>query len=354
MKRSIVIPLIMFAFILSIFYISPPQPPSDSYYTLLVSETLLTKGRLWLDDCFKQPLNPGRYPGINETGYPYQVEIKRGHIYNSYPLGNAFLCVPIAAVAKMMGYSFHFKNGVYHAANEERVQQIAASFLMAFLCLVWYRTANRFLPDSWSVGIAIVMTLGTSVWSTLSRALWMDTWGILIQSLVIDRFVAVRISGARFRPLLVATLCSWSFMIKPTYCIFIVVISIYILMVHRVHFLSFASTGVFWLGVFIGSSLWNNGQILPSENTNATFLFRWQNIPEGFAGILISPARGLFVYSPMLLVAGYLLIKYWKKLPLHDLTKTALLFSALHVFLVSSYALWWAGFSYGPRYMAPL
>jgi len=96
------------------------------------------------------------------------------------------------------------------------------------------------------------------------------------------------------------------------------------------------------------------GEPFPSYVGGAGHLFHWRNIPEGLAGVLVSPARGLFIFSPMLLIAGYLLVRYWQTIPLRTLAKAALWSSALYVLLISSFSLWWAGICFGPRYMAPL
>jgi len=71
---------------------------------------------------------------------------------------------------------------------------------------------------------------------------------------------------------------------------------------------------------------------------------------KAFAGLLTSPNRGLFIYSPILAL-GYLraiftIAKPQKSTPLElGLAATTLSF----LLLLSSFPMWWGGWSYGPR-----
>ncbi len=74
----------------------------------------------------------------------------------------------------------------------------------------------------------------------------------------------------------------------------------------------------------------------------------------GIAGNLVSPGRGIFVFSPFLLVllAGY--IVYWKDLWRRPMVWLCLVWCGLHVLLVARAASWWGGWSFGPRLLTDL
>ena len=80
--------------------------------------------------------------------------------------------------------------------------------------------------------------------------------------------------------------------------------------------------------------------------TDALFQFHI----EGFAGLLISPSRGLMVFSPvaLLAVAGLrqLAATGWRS----PWRWCALALMAQYA-LYGSYAVWWGGHTYGPRYL---
>lgn len=70
----------------------------------------------------------------------------------------------------------------------------------------------------------------------------------------------------------------------------------------------------------------------------------------GAAGLLVSPSRGLLVFSPVVLVAVAGLRPSLRALPGHGLGWMYLGYTVLGVGY-SSYAVWWGGHSYGPRYL---
>jgi hypothetical protein len=75
---------------------------------------------------------------------------------------------------------------------------------------------------------------------------------------------------------------------------------------------------------------------------------------EAIWGIIFSPFRGLFVLSPLLLLAvpGFIL---WYRSGEHRSEFWVALTSVLAMFLFnSSSIMWWGGFSVGPRYLLPM
>lgn len=73
---------------------------------------------------------------------------------------------------------------------------------------------------------------------------------------------------------------------------------------------------------------------------------------EGLAGLLLSPGRGLFIYSPIFLLSLVGLAVAWISGPL--LFKYMSIGPVLAVLLYSRWSLWWGGWSYGPRLLAEL
>jgi hypothetical protein len=70
----------------------------------------------------------------------------------------------------------------------------------------------------------------------------------------------------------------------------------------------------------------------------------------GAAGTLLSPSRGLFVYCPWIGLAVIALPFYWRRIVRH--TGVALLVASLlpSALVLSAYATWWGGHSFGPRF----
>ena len=75
---------------------------------------------------------------------------------------------------------------------------------------------------------------------------------------------------------------------------------------------------------------------------------------EAMVGNLISPGRGLFIFSPILLFSFYGIYKSLKK----PRTILLYLFMGITIFIhwiaISKFPHWWAGHSYGPRFFADM
>src|SRR5438876_970106 len=125
-----------------------------------------------------------------------------------------------------------------------------AAFIFC-LTLILFLTARLILPPGWSVLVALGGALGTQVYSTASRALWSETWGIFLLGLVVLLLVAYETGRHRFHPVLLASLLSWSYFVRPTFVLAILAITFYVLIFHRRFFLSYALTGAAWFSGFI-------------------------------------------------------------------------------------------------------
>lgn len=72
---------------------------------------------------------------------------------------------------------------------------------------------------------------------------------------------------------------------------------------------------------------------------------------EGLAGFLFSPAKGLFLFSPILIFFPVAIFKTWRSgLQAH----VAAIGIVLHFLFWSSYADWWGGWGFGARYLAEI
>src|SRR5262249_46940473 len=76
---------------------------------------------------------------------------------------------------------------------------------------------------------------------------------------------------------------------------------------------------------------------------------------EALAGLLVSPNRGLFVFSPIFVISivGFLLLAVRRRLTALHLSLAASI-AATWVVLAKANFLWWGGHSYGPRFFADL
>jgi hypothetical protein len=319
---------------------------------MLVSQSLLEHGSFALDHYAIPRLNPSQQKGYVSNGSIYQIELIDGHLYYFFPPGSSVLSVPYVALMKVVGLSAANADGTLNENGERRIQRSFAALLMAGLTALFFYTSRLLLSLGWSVLIAFGGALGTQIWSTASRALWSDTWGIFLLGFVIWMLVAQETGKYRIRPVLLASLLAWTYFIRPTYCIPIIAITVYVFAFYRPQLAWYIAAGGAWFAGFVFYSWYHFGQLLP--NYYFANRLRFDSFGVALAGNLISPSRGLLVFVPVLIFVAYLLLRYAKELPFIRLVMLCLIIIAAHLIIISGFSPWWGGHCYGPRYTTGL
>lgn len=348
-RRTWFPPAAVFALAFGIFLASPVLQLSDSYYSMLLSESLLRRGSFALDDYFAGPLDSGRYPGLEGRELPYHVEVAHDHLYYAFPPGSSILSVPFVAVANLVGVSAVASDGGFHKHGERRIQKVLAALLMAAFAALLYALARQLLSVRWSLVVSLVAAFGSPVWSTASRALWSHTWALVLVGVVVYRLLKHATDRTALAPALLATLLAWATFTRPTSAISLGVVGAYLMLHERRSGLRFGIALGLWLGLFVAYSWHHFGTVLPAYfqprrlGSDTFFLAAAAN--------LVSPARGLLVFVPQLLVVAYLLARYRAYVRQGALVALCLTAIVLHWLVVSSFPHWWGGYAYGPRLM---
>lgn len=351
-KSNLVIGATIFAVTFFLFSVSRVQQLADSKYSLLLSESLLHHGSFTLNHYKIDGTIPIPKVGFVPVGSIYQLEKVNDDIYYYFPPGSSMLSIPYVALMNALGISASNPDGTHNPVDEIRLQTGLAALLMAALATLFFYTGRLLLSSGWSALIALSGALGTQIWSTATRALWSDTWGVFLLGFVIIMLVAQEAGRRAIRPVLLASLLSWMYFVRPTSAVPIATITIYLFIFYRQLFLKYAVTGAFWLAAFIAYSWSHFNQILPDyyQANRLPFVTFW----EAIAGNLISPSRGLLIFVPVLFFVFYLLIRYWREIALPRLAILSLINIAGHLIITSGFWPWWGGFSYGPRYTTGL
>ena len=342
----------LFAATFAIFLASHVRQVADSNYSMLLSHNLLAHGSVLLDDY----VIPG-FDRTQPTGYgsanPLPLEVVNGHVYYWYPPGSSVLSLPYVALMNAIGLSPVTADRTFNYEGEKVIQTRLAALLMAGLTVTVFFTARLLLPLGWSAVIALSTALGTQVWSTASRGLWSDTWGIFLLGLVVRMLLAQETGRSRLRPVLLASLLSWTYFVRPTFSVPILWVTLCLLICHRSLLVPYAATGAAWCAGFVGYAWHHFGHVLPSYYLLATWL-NVDSLRRGLLVNLISPSRGLLVFVPIIAFVAYLLIRYARDLPARGLVVLSVGIVVTHLFAVSGFPIWWAGYCYGARFSTGL
>lgn len=321
------------------YFQSPVRQYGDSDYCLLLSESLLSHRHFALDAYFS-----GRQ-------LPYQIKRVRGHLYYVFPPGSSILSVPAVVIGRWFGDRPVDSDGVYDAHGDRYLQRRLAAVLCALIVVVLYKASRHCLHVGASLLIAIGAGFGTSLWSTASRALWSHAWLVLVLSLAVLELVRAESTAEKraLRAVWLGSLLGIAFWIRPTAAVPILVVSIWMIVRHRDRALRYlaplATSGL----LFLVHSEWLYRRILPPYYAPKRAASR--HLLEALAGNLISPSRGLLVFTPVVLFLAWALIRYRESVRRPGLVVLAVSIIGLHWLVVSTFPQWWAGQCYGPRLM---
>ncbi|HEV8144867.1 MAG TPA: hypothetical protein VGP79_00725 [Bryobacteraceae bacterium] len=335
--------------------ISPVGTSNDSRWSVFIALNLWRHQHVYLDD-FDAQMRAWDY---------YALERIDGHWYSIYPLGGPVLSAPLilAQVAILRPLQpflarFHFTHpvmdGFIHAQPEPGYalfEKEAAAFVVGLATALTYLIARGYLVERRAILLAFLFGLGTSVFSIAARALWQHTWSILLLTLII-----YLLERARQFP----SLAAWaglpvaiSYTVRPTNALFVVVFTLYVAFRHRRQLPAYLLAAAPIAAVFfIGNWSIYHKLFSAYQTSMAVSMPGFSRALEGLACNMISPARGLLVFTPVFLFSIVSLAKRSWTSPLAPW----LAFLALaHFLLVAIFSTaWWAGHTYGPRYLTDI
>jgi hypothetical protein len=202
-----------------------------------------------------------------------------------------------------------------------------------------------------ALATTFIFSLCTSMWSVATRALWQH--GPLVFMLV-TAMLLIQLASKRRSLIQYASLpLAMAYIIRPTASIPIVVITSYVLIYYRACFVRYALWAMLIAVPFIAFNLEIYGKILSHYYSGLSYAGS-SSFAEASVGNLISPSRGLFVYSPVLLFSliGFALaIREKVQRPLQFAYGIIVVAMFIAISLIPA---WWAGHSFGPRYMTDL
>lgn len=310
---------------------------SDPRVTLLTAQALLETGRPILD-----PFLP---PDViaQEITAPWSIWKFRGAMYPFYPPGTALLALPAVAAARAIGLD------MAKTRDDARLQILLAAALVAAIFLVLERMARLVLPDGAAFWVSLVFVLGTSVTSTIGTALWGHGPVVLLGALAMWQLIAADTEGRDPNGVVLGLVLGASFWCRPTAAVPAVLVFGLLLLRARREALRFLVAGGCVAAALVAVSIAELGMPLPTYYLLST----WPANPTplvGLLGVLISPGRGLLVFSPFLVVG----LAGWasRRLRREPLFLLASAWAGLQAVMVARNHDWWGGWCYGPRLLS--
>ncbi|MCB8959389.1 MAG: hypothetical protein H6651_03690 [Ardenticatenales bacterium] len=337
--------LLLLAAALAIFWLSFRAPVSkansDPRLSLLVSLAIIEQGSVRLD-----AYEFSSQPPLSDPDNARVLVRRDGHIYYAFPLGTSLAAVPPVWLARLSGRDLTI------VAEQNRIQNGLAAISTALIFWLIYQLGRNYLPWQQSYGLALLLTLGSMVASTLATALW--SHHLTAAAMLLALLLLTGQEERRWRlpawpvGLSLGGLLFIAYLARPAAVVFIVLLLGYLLWRQRALFWPALIMAGALFGLFL---LWSQHEF----GTPFPFYYRPERLAAGSGtgllaalyGQLLSPSRGLFVFVP------YLLLLPWGtgRLPVHQRPWLWLVLAwGLGQLLLNQLAApWWGGWSYGPR-----
>jgi hypothetical protein len=343
----------------------------DSRWTVFIAMSLWQHGDTNLDEYSRQIRESDFYAvecvspdGHARHGGPEACD---GHWYNSYPIGGPILTAPLVLAAVGVIKLLHplldrfhtsqpviegFLRGDYDLAHP-LIEMEVASLLLAFATVVIYFTARRFLPEKRALILALLYALATPAYSIGGRAIWQHSPSMLLLAIII-----LMLLEAEEKPWLagwVGLPVALSYTVRPTDSLFVIVFTAYVAVRFRPYLLRYLLVALPVAVMLVSYNYSIYHRVLApyyQSHLDGFYPRNWRLFGEGLAGNLVSPSRGLLVYTPVFLFSFLSMARGLWETPLKKWLGGLTL---AHWIAVSSYiACWWAGYCYGPRFFSDL
>lgn len=336
-------------FIVSVtaYLLSPVTTSTDSAWTFHVAASILREGNFNLDE----------YRQIIDLKLDYRMRVVDGHIYSYYPVATPLLVTPVVWIVNEL-YPLSHPTDFYrylaeHAPDERtaRLEKLVASGIVALSAAVMFLIARTRLSIVGSTAIALSFSLATSMWSTASRALWQHGPSALFLALALYLTLSSRGRGPSL--LLSGVVLGFSYLIRPTNSLSVAFFGIYFLLNQRKQlWLYVVGLATVLLPYVIGNWLVYGNLFPPYSYQLFERLASPAMMGEALAGTLISPSRGLIIFTPLFLFACYGIYLAARKglLSFRSIELYLASIVLMHWIVTSMFEDWGGAWSIGPRY----
>jgi hypothetical protein len=284
------------------------------------------------------------FPFLYARGTPYYLQLVNGRYISDYPVVSALVALPFYLPSALGRVN---PRSLLIAALEK----LSAATIVALSAVVLYFALLHLTNQRMALLSTVVYALGTSSLSVSSQALWQHgpsqlALSVALYGLVRGRACPLWIACAGFS-------LSFAVIARPPDLLIAVPLGTYVLLYYPRQAWGFLLCGLppvllqLWYNTtYFDNPLRTQFPLLGSELWHSPF---W----EGFTGILLSPGRGLLVYSPIFLLSLLGIVLAWRR-HAEPLLQYLSVGVVLTILLYSKWWMWWGGHSYGPRLLADL
>ena len=305
--------------------VARPEPlDSEAYFFRACGESTAT-----------EPPKTTRSPGGPPAPGP------KDRVCSIFPPGVAFLAFPFFLPFVLAG------SDPLNLGLLVRVGHVAAATIEVIATLLLWSLMRRFVSPRWALALVLLYFLGTSVRTIASQALWQHAGVHLTVAFALWLVLSPR-PFALWREFAAGAALGYGTVVRQTTGLLVPFLPAARIRATVLAFIG-AAIGVTPLLVYNALAFGN-----PLEQGYGTKPFDTSPL-IGLYGLLVSPSRGLFVYEPYMIFAFATIVLLKPGRDFLELRLLSLVYAwAATAILYSTYAEWWGGRVFGPRFLDDL
>jgi len=338
------ISLIIFSLVFTIHFNSKVVTSSDSRWVVPTAFSIIKEHNTNLDE-YHNLINSYQY---------YAIDSVNGHLYSKFPMGTTLIATPFVYIidklcTKVVGMDIY---GIEKTYPLQGIELLIASIIVAITVIFIFRISNMILKNNFqSILITLIFGFCTAAWSTASRALWQH--GPSMLTLTITLYLLLKAKEKPRSAIWAALPLAFSYVIRPTDFIPVLFLSLFVFTNYRKYFIRFVFVALLVAIPFFIYNFNLYGALLTPY-----YMGQYQGHSSNYLlsvfGNLFSPARGLFIFSPILLFSILGMGFKIKNGSFKSLDFFLVLIIISHLLFFSLMRVWWAGWSFGPRYFTDI
>lgn len=346
-------------FVVALVYLASPNVEnSDSWQYFPTAVAVVHQGTVHLD----------AFQGTPAERHYGWTRLPDGHAVDYFPWAGGLFLVPTVLLidgAHAIGVG-PGATALVRTDRTDKSQRVTAALFTALAVVlvalvVWERVIGDHRRRLVTTGIvAAGFAFGTAAWSTASRSMWSQTPTIVLLSgalLLVQRLARTERANPAAAAALGA-LCAAAVAVRPTSAVLVGVLFVwtFAVLAHRGReWIPLLAGGAVVGGAWLVGNVAAYGSVLPAY-TDSSRLGLSHTTAEALAANLVSPARGLLVFSPIVVLGVVGLFGRVRagvvRGDLVTLDRWLMVGVVGHLLVVSSLkTTWWAGHTFGPRFM---
>jgi hypothetical protein len=321
-----------------------PNYPNDTIGTRALPYSILETHTPYLDGTYQSYMINGHTSWYENYAFRF-VNVEGDHYASLFPIVTPVLITPL--------YLIPFLFNIPDTELLQLVMSHIASALIAALSVVFIYLACRYISGRpIALLSALVFAFATSTWSISSQSLYAHGMSELLLAVMI--FLVIRNESCNSTwNIIFLGICSGLFIFnRPSDSMLVLPVIGYVLWYHR------AKTGYYFLSGFLSGMPFLMYNILLFHNPFggysqiASRLSVDSTILSHYIGLLIAPNTGLFVFTPVLILAvfGFWIIRDDNK-TISRFLQGSVIAMAITIMIYASFDDWQGGNTYGPRYL---